>query len=954
MKVKFPLRAIVSAALLGATFAAEDPLVFEKSVRPILETHCVECHNPDTRKANLDLSTASGLLAGGDAGTLFEAGEPKKSLFYERVHTGEMPHKRDPLSHAQIDLIAKWIEGGARFETPLAVAERPLNQHDVIPIMLLRCAACHGPQLTRGDLDFRSKAAALEGGVSGPAIVPGDPDGSLAIQRIESEACPPSGQLLKYFVKRPTAEETQKLRKWIAAGAPEEPVEPDVATTEPDPLVDDDDRRHWSFQPLGNPAAPKGDFANPVDAFLHHKLSEQGLTFSPEATRNTLIRRAYFDLTGLPPTLVELDLWERHPSANWYPELIEQLLASPRYGERWGRHWLDVAGYSDSEGGQSADTVREVAWKYRDYVIRAFNDDKPFDRFLLEQIAGDELADYTKPEAVTDEIVDNLVATGFLRMSIDQTGSRTMNFVPERLGLIADALNVVSSGVMGLSMECARCHGHKYDPIPQRDYYRMKAVFQGAFDEHDWLSWQTRKIDIATPDMLAEFQATNPALEKEIKAFESQQKKAIGELQNRYFTERWPTISKELQSEIEDARKATVGRMTLRQEELVERYNSFFKPALPHLVEMHPELQKTLDELDGKIAELRQQLLPPLTIRALWDRGAPSPTYILGRGEHNQPGRLVGPGAPSVLTDGKTPFEVVPPWAGAEKTGRRLAFARWLVEPDNPLTARVFVNRVWKHHFGQGIVRTLDNFGAKGEAPSHPELLDWLARDFVNRGWSVKELHRRIMLSKAYTQVSDRTSAGDEIDPENRLLSRMTMRRQDAEALRDSILFVSGRLDEKMFGPPSEITAREDGLITEVEVDGVLRRSVYLQYRRTQTPSLMATFDYPEMQPNCVERGSSTVSPQALMLINNAKIYELARGIASRAHKGGENEIETLYRIILSRSPDDEELAAGQSTLWKLKEEWSWTESNPDLAEENALGTFCHILINSAEFIYVD
>ncbi|MFT5468047.1 MAG: hypothetical protein ACI8UO_003155 [Verrucomicrobiales bacterium] len=929
---------------LSLSAAAGGAPVFESDIQPILEDRCVDCHNPETRKANLDLSTLTGFLAGGDSGPIFKANETEHSLFYELVHTGEMPRKRDPLPQAEVETIREWIETGAKFENPPEVALRPLNQHDILPIVHLRCVTCHGPQLQRADLDLRTKSGMLAGGV----IVPGAPDKSPAIQRIESEACPPTDQLLKYFVKRPTAEEVGKLRAWIAAGAPEVEIEPDVATTEPDPLVTDEDRQHWAFQSPKQIDPPASDFANPIDAFIQHKLAEAGLIFSPTASRETLIRRAHFDLIGLPPNLDQLDRWLNHDSANWYPEMIQQLLDSPRYGERWGRYWLDLAGYSDSEGGQSADTIRQVAWKYRDYVIRAFNEDKPYDRFLLEQLAGDELANYENADEVTDEVVVNLIATGFLRMGIDQTGSRTMNFVPERIGLVADAIDVIGSGVMGLSLKCAQCHGHKYDPIPQRDYYRLKAVFKGAFDEHDWLSWKTRKLEVATSEMRAEFKQTNPPLEKEIKALESQRKKAVSEIQNRYYVERWAAISKELQDEIVTALKATAGRRTLRQDELFDEYHAFYKPDEAHLIEMHPELGETLSDFDVQIAEISQQLLAPLTIRALWDQGRPSPTYILHRGEHHQSGRLVGPGVPSVLTDGQTPLEVSPPFPG--KTGRRLAFARWLTQPDHPLTARVLVNRVWAEHFGQGLVRTLDNFGAQGEEPSHPELLDWLAADFVENGWSLKRLHQTIMLSETFRQSSAKTPERDSIDPENRLLSRMAMRRQNAEALRDSILFVSGKLDDSMFGAPSEVEIREDGWISELDDDGRFRRSIYLRFRRTETPSLMATFDYPQMEPNCVERSTSTVSPQALMLINSGRIHELAQAFAERVRAVGGDEIETAYRLALSRPPTDEERSSAKNALQQLRAEWKASGAD----ESKALGVFCHILLNSGEFLYVD
>jgi mono/diheme cytochrome c family protein len=959
-----------------------EPLFFEDHVAPLLQEHCHYCHNPDDHEGQLDLTTAEGLLKGSESGPIVTPKNRNHSLIYEVLHGGEMP-PGDRLSEEEIKLIGDWIAGGAQFRDPPEAALKPPSQHDVLPILLLRCTACHGAELQRNDLDLRSIAGLKQGGVNGPAAVSGDPDASPMIQRVERQECPPHGELLKYFVERPSETEVETLRNWIAAGMIEEEVPEEVLSGMPDRHVTDEHRQHWAFQPLPKeipvPEFAGVELAQPIDAFIYRRLVEEGLDFSPPASKTELIRRVYLDLTGIPPTLEELDRWEQHPSGDWYAEMVEHLLASPRYGERWGRYWLDVAGYADSEGGTDADPVREFAWKYRDYVIRSFNDDKPWDRFLLEQLAGDELADYSTPEAVTDEVVDNLIATGFLRMGVDETGSRTMNFVPERLGLISNALDVVSTGMMGLTMECARCHSHKYDPIPQTDYYRFKAIFQGAFDEHDWMSWKTRQLDVATPEMIAEHKEVNSKLDGEIKELNKQRAAAIKELQDRYYEENWPKLSEELQEEITEARKARAGRRTLRQNELIQRYETEIRPTEEVLVEKHPELGETLAELDERIADLEERVLPPLTIRALWDRGRPSPTYVLIRGEHNRPGRLVGPGVPSVLTDSETPFKAAPPWEGADSTGRRLALARWLADPDHPLTARVLVNRVWHHHFGRGIVKTLDNFGKQGAEPTHPELLDWLAREFVNRGWSLKSLHRMILLSRTYRQSSSPTggspaSAGNDApashdddpmqtDPENKLLSRMTLRRLDAEALRDSLLAVSGCLDDRMYGPPSPVEVRADGLIMEQTPRvGQYRRSVYLRLRRTEMPSLLSNFDYPEMQPNCNERTTSTVSTQSLILLNNARIHELAGCFADRILEsvpdagsiGDDEMVRLVYRSAYSRSPTPEELEEAVQAWTKLRE--GWVSSGMEEAEANrlALASFCHTILNSAEFVYVD
>ncbi len=940
----------------GVVVDSAELLIFEESVQAILQKHCRECHNSETRKANLDLSTAKGLLNGSESGPVIKAGDTEHSLLYELVHKGEMPRKREHLASSHVETIRRWILDGARFENAPVVAKRPLHQHDIIPIMLLRCTTCHGPQLRRGNLDLRDKAAMLKGGDSGPAIVPGKPDESLAIQRIEQQLCPPKGQLLKYFVKRPTATETGKFREWIAAGAPEEDIKPDIATHESDPLISDEERKHWAFQPARKIRIPDTDAptANPIDAFVIRKLRERKLDFSPAAGRYQLIRRAFIDLIGLPPALDELSRWRGARDADWFARLIDDLLDSPRYGERWGRHWLDLAGYADSEGGVSSDPVRKVAWKYRDYVIKSFNTDKGYDRFLLEQLAGDELIDHEKAAVITEEMVENLIATGFLRMGIDQTGSRTMNFVPERIGVIADAISVLGSAVMGLTMECARCHSHKYDPIPHRDYYRLKATLQGAFDEYDWLSFKDRSIQLGTVEQRARHQSINPPLLAQIKKLESRLKKAESDLRLETLRLHHPSLSETDRQETLVAFKKADNQRSLRQRNLVEMLQR--AEVIPDSKQPPDVLHRRNDivALTREISRIRDRLVPSLELRALWDRGRPSPTYILRRGEYNKPGRLVGPGIPAVLTDGRTPFEIEPPFPnGTPKTGRRLAFARWLTAPDNPLTARVMVNRIWKHHFGEGIVGTLDNLGTQGERPTHPELLDWLAGEFVKQGWSIKAMHRLMMNSRTYRQSSLTTDEHLRLDPRNQLLSRMPLRRMDAEALRDSLLFVSGRLETRSGGPPDDVSVDREGLVSvNPTADGNWRRSVYAQYRRTEIPTLLGTFDYPEMGPNCVSRSVSIISPQSLMLLNNSRVHELSASFAKRVRKiaGAKQEsgnlIDTAYRLAISRTPDEEERQLGIESLRELERKSGDSET--------AFETYCHTLLNSAAFIYID
>jgi hypothetical protein len=882
--------------------------VFEAGIEPLVKAKCLRCHGDKARKADLDLGTRAGILKGSESGPVIVPGKPAESKLYEMVHEGKMPPgNKDKLSKAEVETIRRWIEAGARFRADQGQQDIAVTQHDVIPILLRRCTACHGRSQREGGIDLRTRASILRGGKSGPGIVPGKPDESLLLKKVRSGDMPPRRRIIEVSIKPIEPAEIDVLTKWIAAGAPEVPIQPDVATSEPDPLVTDKDRAFWAFQPPVAAVPPVVRHAervrNPIDAFVLHRLEAAGLSLSPEADRLTLLRRACFDLTGLPPEPKEARafLADRDPFA--YEKLIDRLLASPGYGERWGRHWLDLAGYADTEGKREQDILRPFAWRFRDYVIRSFNADKPYDRFLLEQIAGDELADYEHAPEITPEMCDNLVATGFLRMAPDPTWYNLTNFIPDRLDVIADEMDVLGSAVMGLTLKCARCHSHKFDPIPQRDYYRLLDVFKGAFDEHDWM-----KSNWHVPLSMG------PRTDRDLPNVSTAERK------------QWESRNAQLQREI-DALKAAQAK----------------KPS--------PDAEKQIKELEAK-------RLPEPKTRALWDRGEPSPTYILRRGDYLSPGRLVGPGVPTVLTDGKTPINVQPPWPGAKQTGRRLAFARWLTKPDHPLTARVLVNRLWKLHFGTGIVRTLDNFGKAGAQPMHPELLDWLAVEFVRRGWSLKALHRLMMTSAVYRQSSSVTPLHEKLDPDNALLSRMPLTRLDAESLYDTILLLAGRLDERRYGPADALDARGDGLVTPARTDHGWRRMIYVQVQRKLVATHLENFDFPQMNPNCIERRHSTVAPQALHLMNNGMVQRLAEDFARRVRRQAGTDpvrqVEWVYLAALSRPPSEEEKQLGLKALAQLADVWVQQAADADSAELRAMTTYCHTILNSAAFLFVD
>lgn len=903
---RLPVTSLLCLVVLSAQPARAEAVRFREDIQPILKTKCLKCHGPDKRKGSLSLASIELMVEGGESGAAVVAGKPDESLLLEMIREGEMPPEGDKLSESEIEQLQHWIEDGA--EIRAARRQPQITQHQIVPLMLLRCTACHGGRRREADLDLRTKAGMLAGGKSGPAVVPDKPGESLLVKRIHAEEMPPRRLLVTVSVKPMEAAELAMLEAWIAAGLPESTEPPDIATIEPDPLVSDDDRDFWSFQPPRAvtpamhrlPGAERELAVNAIDYFVMARRAANSLASPATAERRVLIRRLYFDLLGLPPTpdAVAAFVADNRPLA--YEQLVERLLASPRYGERWGRHWLDVAGYADSEGAQNEDRIRSRMWRYRDYVVRAFNADKPYDRFLHEQIAGDELADYETAEVITDEIYDNLVATGFLRTAPDRTFAGITNFVPDRLELIADEIQILGSAVMGLTLQCARCHEHKFDPIPQRDYYRLAATLKDALDEHDWLGPQPRSLNFVTTAERQRWERHEAAINEQV-----------------------ASLKKQLESE-QDA-----------------------------------EAKKKLDE-QIKSAEARRK--PEPRIRALWSRGQPSPTYVLRRGNYLTPGREVGPGVPSMLTDGKTPFEVKPPWPGAKATGRRLALARWLTQPKHPLTARVMVNRIWKHHFGQALVATPGNFGTTGAKPTHPELLDWLAVELVRQDWSIKSLHRLILTSHSYqitSQVAPNLLAAD---PDNRFYTRMPLRRLEAEPLRDSLLFVADALNESPFGPPDDVNARADGLVTSQPDRGGWRRSVYVLHRRTKLPTLLESFDSPQMGPNCIERDESIVAPQALHLLNDAMVYQLAgrfaERVAAQAGSGIEAQVNRIYAVAFGRPPDSEEIAAARELLAALKQEWLTSLDGKENAEREAshraLTNYCHAIMNSAAFVYVD
>jgi hypothetical protein len=964
----------------GRIAAADDEKapVFEKDILPIFESRCADCHNAATKKGALDLSSMAGVRTGGESGESAVVESLEDSMLWIMIEGGDMPPESEtPLTKSESELIRRWIEHGAKSSS--ASEESVVTQHDVLPYLYIRCVVCHGARRQEADLDLRTVESILKGGKSGPALVPGNPEASLVLQRVHARDMPPPKELIRAGVRPMESSEINLLTKWIKQGAIEHDVSPDVQTEAPDSLVSDDDRNFWSFQRPMKPTIPENELS-PIDYFVRLKLREHKLTPSPEAERLTLIRRVAFDLIGLPPQWSDVERFLKDDSDNWYTQVVDHYLDSDNYGERWGRYWLDVAGYADSEGKRSADPVRSHAWRYRDYVIRSLNEDKPYNRFLLEQLAGDELYDFENADAVTDEMMDALVATGFLRMVPDGTGSDIVDTVAERFEVVADEIEVLGSSVMGLTLRCAQCHSHKYDPIPQRDYYRLVSVFQGAYDVYDWLKPTSvagqskqknptrRYLKHVSNDVTTQWQKAREPIANHIIAAQKTIAEQETDFRSRFVEEELKKLPAELHEDIRAMLKQPENDRNAEQQELAKLYEKALTITAADLAKKYSEFKKMQAASDKSIKGLQEKLPTEPLIRALWDRGEPSPTWIFRRGEYTNPGDLVGPGVPSVLTDGKTPFVTKPVRSGS--TGRRLALAKWLTDPKHPLTARVIVNRIWFHHFGRGIVESLGNFGRTGVAPTHSELLDWLAVSFMENDWSFKWLHRQILLSKTWQQSSTLRRESEERDSDNRWLSRMPLRRLEAEPLRDSLLATSGQLDATTFGEPDGVTVRADGLVTANKNDAGWRRTVYVQQRRKELPSILETFDLPQMNPNCVERPNSMVASQALHLLNNGMIRELAlqfaRRVETRAGNDRYKQVKHVYQDSLSRKPTPEETQLALETLSQLTTEWenrtatetdtktSTDKKEPPSAETLALANFCHVIMNSAEFLFVD
>ena len=855
----------------------------------------------------------------------------------------------------------------------------PTFEKDVRPILKAHCTLCHGEEAkAKGGVDLRLRRFMDRPTDSGAAlIVPGDPEASELVAIVARGEMPKKGHPLPET-------ELAVIRDWIAAGA--KTARPEPESIGDGPLITEEERSHWSFQPVRRPEVPAVDGAtSPIDAFLAPAMRAEGLDFAPEADRATLLRRLSFDLVGLPPTPEELDAFLADGSPDAYEKAVDRLLASPAYGERWGRHWLDVAGYADSNGYTEADSARPHAWRYRDYVIRAFNEDKPWDEFLREQLAGDELAEATHTDyqaAVNDpKRLEKLVATAFLRMAPDGTGDPNDDAKLARNQVVAEQLKILGASLLGLSVDCAQCHDHRHDPISQEDYYRLRAVFEPAYDWESWRAPSQRLYSLYTP----EEHAKAAEIEKAAAAIDAEAREMSKKFLDEIFEVEVLKLPEEDREPYREARATADKDRTDEQKTLIKKYPSAL--ALYSLNLYSKEKQELVDAKTKEAAELRATKPAQTFVMALTEvKGRTPETQLFNRGDHEQPVRPVPPGELAILaTPEIEPFRPAAPASGS--SGRRLAYAQWLTSGEHPLVARVLVNRFWMHHFGRGLVATPGDFGLAGERPTHPELLDWLADEFVRGGWRLKPFHRLLVTSRAYRQSSSHP-VSVETDPENRLLSRYPLRRLEAEPLRDAVLATAGALVDKPSGPPSTIARDpagriivgiDKGTITKAEAapggEQDFRRSVYVEVRRSKPLTVLETFDAPAMTPHCAQRPETTVAPQSLLLMNDTFVLENARRLADRLYAEAPDDedarLRRAWRILYSAEPRESDLARARDFL-RLQTATLTVHhaENPPAAPpqdakpedippapdpgREALASLCQVLYGSNRFLYVE
>lgn len=810
-----------------------------------------------------------------------------------------------PLNHRNMTRALFLLTASTALAAPDA-ASLTFFEKEVRPLLVEACQDCHGPQKKKGGLRLDNLPYILQGGESGPAIVPHKPEASLLMKLVNFEdpdmEMPPDGKL--------SAKKIEILRQWIAMGAPW--PESEVAAAKParkPGQITDGDRKWWAFQPVKRPEVPSFRFqvsnaeraaskdnlkpetwnlkqGGPIDAFIRAKLAENGLQPSAPADPVSFIRRASYDLTGLPPTPEEVEAFvnECHASNGSnqsYAKLIDRLLESPRYGERWAQHWLDLVRYAESEGYR-LDAYRPNVWPYRDYVIRSLNNDKPYDQFVREQLAGDEMLAAMKAVPETQDDLDLLAATGFLRHTIYEYNQRDSE---GQWKLIVNEVTDVTADVfMGLSVQCAQCHDHKFDPILQKDYYRLQAFLSNVTWPEDKLNATRQQIDEYNTQLKIWEEVTkepraviDAIVEPKIaNAQRNAVTKFPEEIQAMFAKPREQRTPYEEQIVQLAGRQVTLERERYKADKLKEPEATQYREAQAKLA--------GFDHLKPK---------PIRPLHAIGETGPQAPATTFASRKAGR--QSAAPGFLTILESGDA---VIPaPKPGATTTGRRTVLAHWLTNAGNPLTARVMVNRVWQYHFGKGLVATASDFGHLGEKPTHPELLDWLTSEFIKGGWKLKNLHRLIMNTAAYRQSTASQAVALLKDPDNRLLWRFSPHRLDAEQARDSMLMASGELDFSMGGEGVDKTRP--------------RRSIYLRKMRNTPDAFLASLDAPPGFQSVAERQATTTATQSLLMVNGDWPLDRARAMAARLMKEHPQDearrVTSAFQLAFSREPTQRE-----------------------------------------------
>lgn len=825
-----------------------------------------------------------------------------------------------------------WFDDIELVEIPKPVV-KPLSKEEamtlfenrVLPILKEQCFSCHGGEEIRAELVVTNREDLIAGGESGEAIDLESPEDSLLLEAInyDSYEMPPEGQLPE--------DDIQAITQWVMAGAPwkGEEFKPDLDHDESRvPQVNEETRKWWSYQPVTRPDVPAADSSwaqNDIDRFIVAKLNDNGLKPAGQADRRTLVRRAYYDLLGLPPTMEEVEEFVADQSPDAWERLVDRLLASPHYGEKWGRHWLDVVRYAESNSYER-DGTKPFVWRYRDYVIRSFNNDKPYDMFLMEQLAGDEMNEVT-PERV--------IATGYYRLGLwdDEPADPKQAWYDD----MDDVLATTSQAMLGMTINCARCHDHKIDPVPQEDYYRMLAFFRNVrrygVRAHNTVEDASVRV-IAPKEAQEQFRAEMEQWHEDVKL-------------NRQALEAIETIVKKdfIPVEHEDF-KSEMNRVQL----IEKRAGSVITE------QQAREYREQFEEMKRLRSSRPAALESALCVKETGPK--PLPTHVLIRGNSHVEGDEVQPGFPSILSPPEP--EISKPAEG-KSTGRRMALARWITNPANPLTARVMVNRIWQHHLGRGIVRSSSDFGFQGNLPTHPELLDWLASEFVDRDWSVKAMHKLIMMSATYRMSSRFQPAAYEVDPVNDLFWRYDMRRLTAEEIRDSILAANGTLNkDKMYGP-SIYPIIPDEVLQGQSVPGanwgksskedLTRRSIYVHIKRSLPVPILASFDIADPDTPCPVRFNTVQPTQALGMINSdflkRQSSEFAKSVMAMEPDRLDRQVSLVWRRVTQRNPTEAELRRGVEFV-------NAARSDKDSTAEEGLRQFCLIALNLNEFLFLD